>query len=596
MKNHFLKLIFLLIAINTFVLAGLIDCSFAVVYVDKSANPGGNGTSWAKAYRSIEEAIYASGEGQDFWICKGIYVPQSPLKPKKDSRFFGGFSGNEYFFGQRNLNNNNTILDGQNTLSHIFYITNPNITIDGLEIRNGNANGDTFDRGAGIFAINSNLLVLNSKFNNNDASIGGAINASNTDLTVSNSVFLKNTAHRGQGRGGAIWTYGQTPVISNSTFIDNNAALMGGAVEMNYTAKGVIYGCLFENNSVGSGGGGAVSMQWADINSDQKVIIEKSIFKNNTSEKEGGAVYSNRVNLVVRTSNFDNNAAANGGALMIDYDINKTTLVERSVFRNNIAQTVGGAIQSYMRDINIENSLFTYNTSHGHGGAVGFDGGSGHGYNSTYVAIVKNSTFYGNSADGIDSYGGAIFNLGTHFLELRNSIFWSNFANKIWYTGAGSFRTDDFYSNNYYLINADFSDIETLGSGTDKRFATTLNSFSLNPSFNDPNGPDNVPGTSDDDFSLSGTSPCLDKAHGGYLPQTVCDINDLPREDILSASNSSYGNPDYGDLGAIERIIDENTPSCKGMPSDKPTIPLVTSNNGSGQGSALLPCLMLLVN
>ncbi len=582
-------------AISTLLSLSIASSAFSITYVRQNAPTGGDGSSWSKAFNSIENAIHFSAEGEEVWISQGLYAPEKPLSPKKNMRFYGGFSGNEIYFIQRDPNQLKTIIDGQNSLAHIFYILNPGITIDGVVIQNGNSGNTSLDRGAGILAVNASVFVANSTFKNNQSSFGGAIHASNADLTVSDSSFYNNKALRGEGRGGAIWTHGQTPIIAGSTFVSNVAFKHGGALELNNTDDGLIYDCIFRDNSViddslAGSGGGAVSAQWAQSlypSINPKITIEQSTFSDNHSAKEGGAVYSNKVQLLVRTSNFSGNTGVYGGAIKFDYDTESTTsIVERCIFTDNTASTSGGAIQSYMQNLIIENSLFTYNSSSIHGGAINFNGGSDpeHGYPPGYEVSVKNSTFYGNTAA---VSGGAIFNLGYHDLNIMNSVLWSNEAPEDQFIN-GARSTNDFFIRNPDIdvisdfINAQSSHIQSVDFSTDPRFSTdSADIFSTDPRFES---------TDADNFYPRDDSPLIDSANGDYLPeQTSCDINNYPRVDFPGIDNSNIGGePTYADIGAYEKLFDADTPRCSGSPSSKPIFPSVYHRGPALPGMMIL--------
>ncbi|MBT8369032.1 MAG: hypothetical protein KJP23_30435, partial [Deltaproteobacteria bacterium] len=263
----------------------LINNSYAIVYVDKDRS-GGNGTSWADAYNSIEDAIAGSGENQEFWVAEGTYTPSShaswgtQLIPKQASQFYGGFAGNETSRDQRDVSAHPTIIDGgPNNLIHVILIKleTKDVTIDGFTIKNGSATGDGsvyWDKfGGGIFAdiveeSGHNTTILNCTFENNTATeqggavfinrrnatfencvfqsnnskTGGALGATDTDLvydailTLSDCTFNSNQANLGAAtsqRGGAIWTLKLSTVIQRSTFTGNSAGQLGGAVEFN---------------------------------------------------------------------------------------------------------------------------------------------------------------------------------------------------------------------------------------------------------------------------------------------------------------------------------------------------------------------------
>jgi len=130
-----------------------VSLSLAVVYVDGD-RPGGDGSSWETAYRTIEDGITGGGEGQGFSIAEGTYTPSEPLMPKRGSQFYGGFAGNETARHQRNVSAHPTTIDGQDSLIHVVNINSlaTNVRIDGFTIKRGNAtSGSGFDKYGGGF-------------------------------------------------------------------------------------------------------------------------------------------------------------------------------------------------------------------------------------------------------------------------------------------------------------------------------------------------------------------------------------------------------------------------------------------------------------
>src|SRR5687767_14599811 len=56
------------------------------LYVDADAAPGGNGTSWVKAYKHPESALthaWNLGGVGEIWIAAGTYTPIRPLDDNK---------------------------------------------------------------------------------------------------------------------------------------------------------------------------------------------------------------------------------------------------------------------------------------------------------------------------------------------------------------------------------------------------------------------------------------------------------------------------------------------------------------------------------
>tara|TARA_Y100000588_G_scaffold292225_1_gene311519 strand:+ start:141 stop:1208 length:1068 start_codon:yes stop_codon:yes gene_type:complete len=71
--------------------------SDTVLRVDENASAGGDGTSWAKAFSDLSEAIERAETGFELWVAEGEYRLTGPLESllKNEVKFFGGFKGTE---------------------------------------------------------------------------------------------------------------------------------------------------------------------------------------------------------------------------------------------------------------------------------------------------------------------------------------------------------------------------------------------------------------------------------------------------------------------------------------------------------------------
>jgi len=478
-------------------------CSHAIVYVDKD-RPGGNGTSWTQAYKTLDDAIDNTFSGQEFWIAEGTYTPAAPLTYTVNHTFYGGFAGNETARSQRNVTLHPTIIDGQNVLKHVFNSTSFVTTtrFDGLTIKRGNANA-----GSGA-----------------DASGGGIV-----------------------VNKGAV-------VIANCTFTDNKATHLGGAAYLVNNPSISITNSTFRNNTVltNTGGGAGVAMTWNQVGPTPTATVDNCTFQGNTGGGVGGGLYSLYFPMTVKKSRFVANSSANGGAIMYDYKLPGAEKIERCLFTGNTATERGGAICSYARSVEVENSVFAYNSTTLSGGAVGLHSGLGIAadYNSSYSGIFRNCTFYANNADG---YGGGIQNIGGHPVYIYNSIFWDNTATSYWQDLAD--RASNDIANHDSSIGVSpttmrYTDMETLGWANPPAYINQVGSFSADPLLVDPNGADNTPGTADDDLSINTTSPCTDRADGNNAPAT--DFAFRARYDNPAVVNQGTGTPNYGDIGAYE--------------------------------------------
>ena len=147
-------------------------------------------------------------------------------------------------------------------------------------------------------------------------------------------------------------------------------------------------------------------------------------------------------------------------------------------------------------------------------------------------ATFRNNTIYGGKT--------SLF-LGQGDYTLTNSVL----------AGASEasmriFSPDD---NPISRYNAFFSPDATLGNFHDE---STSGSFTLTDStgdlFVDPNFV-NGPG---DNFNLDTSSPLVDAADGSLADGL--DYQGFPRFDDPAITNTGVGNPDYADIGAIERL------------------------------------------
>jgi hypothetical protein len=91
----------------------------AVWYVNKNAEPGGDGTSWATAFQTIEPAVNAAADdgGGEVWIAAGVYDEERAgfrgrLFVKETVEVYGGFVGDESLREQRDWHLYECIIDG----------------------------------------------------------------------------------------------------------------------------------------------------------------------------------------------------------------------------------------------------------------------------------------------------------------------------------------------------------------------------------------------------------------------------------------------------------------------------------------------------
>jgi uncharacterized membrane protein len=234
-------------------------------YVDGDITTSGKGTSWSESFKTIQEAINASIDGDTIMVKRGTYYINSFINVDKRVFIYGGFNGTETQISQRNIRTNRTIIDGQDTLSCINL--RDNATLDGFTI----ANGSTAWGGGGIYIASFAPKVTNCTFLNNSAGTngGGAIHSWNASPTITNSLFIGNFG--GSNGGGAIFNWDCPEVtVTNCTFSENEGGDYGGGAIKNYNSNILLTNSILWNDDAIMGNeiyneGGTLTIGYCDL-------------------------------------------------------------------------------------------------------------------------------------------------------------------------------------------------------------------------------------------------------------------------------------------------------------------------------------------
>ncbi|MCU4154617.1 T9SS type A sorting domain-containing protein [Carboxylicivirga sp. A043] len=196
----------------------------------------GDGSSWANAFGTINEALALAVNGDEIWIAAGTYYTTTDDLNREASfdvttgvKLIGGFAGDEESIDQRNWRLNKTVLSGEigdklddsDNTNRIIYYSNEHgnvATFDGLIIRDAYS----YSEGGGMHINKGTANVLNCIFDNNRAYDGAAIENKGGQLNCYNTIFSKNKAE---------WTYVVDGYraqnhLSNCVFVNNEANIM----------------------------------------------------------------------------------------------------------------------------------------------------------------------------------------------------------------------------------------------------------------------------------------------------------------------------------------------------------------------------------
>ncbi|WP_180339369.1 S-layer homology domain-containing protein [Peptoniphilus catoniae] len=224
-----------------------------------------------------------------------------------------------------------------------------NLSLDGVTFAN-----NSVSKQGGALYLSAGATINNSSFTENtSAKQGGGIYLTKGNLTLSNSTFSKNDSENGGGAIFIVPDSNSISKVSESEFTDNTG-LFGGGIYLGRNSKLEVERSKFKNNEAAYGAGisSAASAEGIDT-SLTNININSSEFAENKALLGAGlfTAFPTEINETTFSKNYsdvhpsdiqDNpHESGCGGAL---YVMDQKTLIKKSSFIENSAFGSGGAI------------------------------------------------------------------------------------------------------------------------------------------------------------------------------------------------------------------------------------------------------------
>ncbi|MCC7293055.1 MAG: hypothetical protein IT449_13420 [Phycisphaerales bacterium] len=311
---------------------GAYEANRGLIYVDKDATGGNDGSSWADAYTDLQNAFRQAGDDPaacEAWVAEGSYKPDdcTSCSGNRTSTFalvegvgvYGGFAGTETERDERDPADHETILTGLigsagGGLYRVYHVVTAGNTItaatefDGFTVKLGRADGGGTDqdRGAGLY-IDGSPTLKQLMVSDNLGDHGAGVYLKSGNPTFTDCSFVDNhaqTAGGGVGSGGAMYiaSGGSGNIEFLRCNLNNNLALdKGGGIYSDSTgAEPHFTNCLFYRNNANKSD---TDTRGGAIYTNRKIVLLQCTFAKNWCGEEnmGGAIYNAAGNSVLKT-------------------------------------------------------------------------------------------------------------------------------------------------------------------------------------------------------------------------------------------------------------------------------------------------------
>ncbi len=356
----------------------------ALVYVDDDS-PCGDGSSWATAFKYLQDALAAADANDEIRVAQGTYIPdRSSANPggsgDRNATFqlisgvgiYGGYAGyGEPDPNDRDVEAYETILSGD--LSGNDVVSSSPKLLLGEPTRSDNCSHVVTGNGTDETAVLDGFIITAGHATGpsyaNDCG-AGMLNFEPCNPTVVRCTFKSNCA---KYSGGGAYNKYSSPTITDCVFVGNSAGC--GAGSHNFLSCAKIVNCVFAGNWASTEGGGMFNDDGADSPSCSP-IVTNCVFVDNRSVYDGGGMFNYHSAPEVTNCAFAGNSSEHrGGAIGNGHDGNPR--LNNCTFVGNSADEDGGGIWSQYGYPRLTNCILWDNNAGLEGPQIGLNGTGG---------------------------------------------------------------------------------------------------------------------------------------------------------------------------------------------------------------------------
>ncbi len=312
-----------------------------VIYVDDGTALGGDGLSWATAFKYLQDGLAAAGAGDEIRVAGGVYQADqdeggnvTPADFESTIQLINGVALNGGYAGmgapdpsERDIAVYETTLSGDLASNDDppYSPWNPSYVDNAYQVVTGGGTDATA-------VIDGFTITAGTARHSPEANRGGGMYNEAGNPTVSNCTFSRNIA----AEGGGMFNRSSSPTVINCKFIDNYGVWSGGGMG-NVESSPTVLGCTFSGNTVsgmeGYGDGAGMSISYGNP------MVVNCRFIGNYSGSNGGGMYTRRGSPTIINCTFAGNYARGwspgggyGGAI---YGYQSNTTVINCTFVGN---------------------------------------------------------------------------------------------------------------------------------------------------------------------------------------------------------------------------------------------------------------------